>query len=373
MASVWIAKRGSRFRVMYRTGGRESAPRYAGSFATKREALTRKAWVAGELAAMRVPDLSRLAEPERAPTFRESARLWQSSRTDVRGSTVVQHTTALNRAHRFLGDLARDAIKWTDIQKMVDELAGEGLARESIRKSKTAVAMVLDHYGITPNPARDRRVRLPLEEPNEIEPPIADHVEAVAWLLPVDHMLAVLVLDATGCRIGELVAAKVGDLDESRQAWLVRARVSKTRRARWVQLPHDLYRVVVGRLPAREDRDLEAPLFPIPGRGVMSASGAADRLRMAIGRACRNAGIPDWAPHDLRHRRISLLHHDGMTWAEIGALVGQRNLSVTADRYTHAMVDYREIDRAKLLGRVRTVQSPVQTSATETPAFAGRF
>ena len=43
-----------------------------------------------------------------------------------------------------------------------------------------------------------------------------------------------------------------------------------------------------------------------------------------------------------------------MTWAEIGAKVGQRNLSVTADRYTHAMMDYTEIDRAKLLKRVRS-------------------
>jgi integrase len=73
---------------------------------------------------------------------------------------------------------------------------------------------------------------------------------------------------------------------------------------------------------------------------------------MAIGRACRDAGVPSWSPHGLRHRRISLLHHDGVSWAEIGARVGQRNLSVTADRYTRAMMDYGEIDHSKLLRRV---------------------
>src|SRR5262249_8377559 len=151
-------------------------------------------------------------------------------------------------------------------------------------------------------------------------------------------------------------AAKVGDLDENQKAWLVRAKGAKTRKARWVELPDDLYRVVVDRLPAREDRDLEAPLFAI---------GSDDRLRMAIWRACRDAGVPSWSPHDLRHRRISLLHHDGETWAEIGAKVGQRNLSVTADRYTHAMMDYTEIDRAKLLKRVRQVQAPVIPAAME--------
>ena len=83
-------------------------------------------------------------------------------------------------------------------------------------------------------------------------------------------------------------------------------------------------------------------------------AGAACWLRartIAIGRACRDAGVPSWSPHDLRHRRISLLHHEGVSWAEIGASVGQRNLSVTADRYTHAMMDYREIDRGKLVKR----------------------
>jgi hypothetical protein len=34
---------------------------------------------------------------------------------------------------------------------------------------------------------------------------------------------------------------------------------------------------------------------------------------------------------------------------------------VTADRYTHTISDYRELDRAKLLVRVRAVQSPVHT------------
>ena len=42
MPGAWIAKRptkdGQRFRVMYRLWGRETAPRYGGSFKTKTEA-----------------------------------------------------------------------------------------------------------------------------------------------------------------------------------------------------------------------------------------------------------------------------------------------------------------------------------------------
>jgi len=94
---------------------------------------------------------------------------------------------------------------------------------------------------------------------------------------------------------------------------------------------------------------------------------------MAIQRACRDAGVPVFSPHDLRHRRISLLHHQGETWAEIGASVGQRNLSTTADTYTHVLMDYREIDRTKLLGRARAVHTPVHTSELENGLVAGTF
>jgi integrase len=51
-----------------------------------------------------------------------------------------------------------------------------------------------------------------------------------------------------------------------------------------------------------------------------------------------------FSPHDLRHRRISLLHAQGPSWAEIGRFVGQRKLSVTADTYTNVLSDGSEID-----------------------------
>jgi integrase len=94
---------------------------------------------------------------------------------------------------------------------------------------------------------------------------------------------------------------------------------------------------------------------------------------MAIARACRDAGVPTFSPHDLRHRRISLLHHQGMSWAEIGARVGQRNLSTTADIYTHVLMDYREIERSTLLERVRTVHSSVHTHEGSKTPLAGTF
>ena len=75
----------------------------------------------------------------------------------------------------------------------------------------------------------------------------------------------------------------------------------------------------------------------------------ADRFRTAITRACRAAGVPTFSPHDLRHRRISLLHLAGVPWARIGENVGQRDLAVTANTYTHVLTDEAEIDYERML------------------------
>jgi integrase len=379
LPSAWICTRNTksgepRYRVEYRLGGRATPIRYGGSFKRKADADTRKRWILGELAGMRVPDLAALEQAvEISPSLRESAQRWQESRVDVRDSTKIQHRVALARVLPILGERPVDKIAPADVAELVAELVGKGLRRESIRKTTTALAMVLDlagaplcgrdSRGAAVNAARDRVVvKLPLEEPEEINPPTADHVEAVAWRLPVPYLIALLALDATGCRVGELEAARIGDLDEERRGWLIRAAVSKTRQSRWAQLPEDLFETVVDRLPVREDRDPVAHLF---------AEATANRLRTAIARACRDSAVPVFSPHDLRHRRISLAHKQGTSWAEIGQTVGQRNLAITANTYTHVMVDPREVNRAKLLERARRVPAPVLPLAGDTSSFAG--
>jgi uncharacterized protein YbjT (DUF2867 family) len=39
----------------------------------------------------------------------------------------------------------------------------------------------------------------------------------------------------------------------------------------------------------------------------------------------------------------------GVSWARIGEFIGQRNLAVTANTYTHVLLDESELDYAELL------------------------
>jgi integrase len=268
---------------------------------------------------------------------------WRASRLDVADATRVLHRVALGRIVPILGDRQLDELKVEDINALVAELSATGRKRETIRNSIKYLAAVLEENRIDPNPARDRRVRLPYPEAVELEPPTSDHVEAVLRLLPPAYRLPLLWLDWSGARVSSVENVLLGDYDEVARRVRLRASTTKTRAALWIELPEALAERIEASLPPREDRDAAAPLFP----GV-----TADRLRTAIARSCRAAGVPVFSPHDLRHRRISLLHRQGRSWAEIARFVGQRKLSVTADTYTHVLSDGRELDYPALVAEL---------------------
>lgn len=341
MASAWITPRktgnGIRHRVLFRVGGHEDSPRYGGSFRTKREAEIRRAWIADQLAAKIRPDV-RFAAPVDVVTLRALAAEWQASRVDVSAGTLQTYRVALGRLLPRLGDEPVNELDAQRVAALVAELHGEGLKKQTIRKTVSVLAMVLDHGRVQPNPARDRlTVRMPREERRIVQPPEAAHVEAVVRLLPAHYRLATLVLDATGMRVGELEALVWGDLDEPRGRW--RIATSKTGRPRWVTPPPVLLERVQELCP-RDDRHADRRVFEhVTG----------DRLRTAIGRACTAAGVPAFSPHDLRHRRVSLLHLGGMPWARIGELVGHDDLMTTARTYTHVISDERELDYERIV------------------------
>jgi integrase len=336
MPSSWVERRPTKnggaacYRVRYLVGGRAAAKRYAGSFKTQREALARKRWVDGELVGL-------LEQPETARTLSEAADAWLRSRVDVAEGTMQTYRVALGRLRPRLGTVAIDALTPQRVAELVAELTEASLRKQTIRKTVSVLAMILDEEGVQPNPARDRKVRLPREEKRIVDPPTAEHVVAVVRLLPTRYRLPVLVLDATGMRIGELEALTWGDVDEPRGRW--RIATSKTGRPRFVTPPAQLYERVLDLCP-RDDRVPERRVF----EGV-----TGDRLRTRLARATTAAGVPTFSPHDLRHRRVSLLHLAGVPWARIGEAVGHDDITTTSRVYTHVLADETEVDYARAL------------------------
>jgi integrase len=233
--------------------------------------------------------------------------------------------------------------------------AGLELARESARKTISTLAQVLDFGDVHPNPARSKRVKLSGDRAEEVHPPTATHVTAVFGALPKACKLPLLVLDATGMRVGELESLRWGDVDEPERRWRVSKAKTKTRTGRWVPVPQNVFQAVLDVVP-REDRDLEAQVF---------AGFANTRFRTALARACKATGTPLFSPHDLRHRRATLWHLSGMPAAEAAGKLGH-SPTEHLRTYAHVVLDRTEIPASTLvdtLGNDRAVHTPVHTSS----------
>ena len=131
---------------------------YGGSFARKEDARARARWIESELAAMRVPDLRLVApDPVCLPTVAEIAERWKATRVGVAGSTSDTYEVNLGRIIPTLGHRAASEIRPGDIQGLIAHLRARPLKRETIRKTLSTFAMLLDFGEIVPNPVRHRR------------------------------------------------------------------------------------------------------------------------------------------------------------------------------------------------------------------------
>lgn len=61
------------------------------------------------------------------------------------------------------------------------------------------------------------------------------------------------------------------------------------------------------------------------------------------------AGVPRFSPYELRHRRISLLHEQGVSRAWIGEAVAHGDIATTARTYRHVLGYGRELDYKALV------------------------
>jgi len=77
-----------------------------------------------------------------------------------------------------------------------------------------------------------------------------------------------------------------------------------------------------------EDRNAERKVF----QGITEAT-----AYQAMTRACRNAKVPHYHPHDLRHRRITIWHQSGVPARELAERAGHTRPSMSLDVYSHVM------------------------------------
>lgn len=329
--SVSITRRlrrsGIRYVVRYRLGGAETQPIHAGSFKTRRDAETRARWISGELAAMRVPDLHLTDHHPTRLTVPDACQRWLDGRHDLTPASRDNYRPSLARIRGEWGDTPVDDVTPGMVSTWIGGMIDAAIGRTVIDRAMAMLRGTLDDHR-DPNPARHRTVRLPKAPRVEAHPPTTAHWEIIRDTVTPRMRPPLVVLEATGLRVGELIALTWGDVDFTTGRLFVRSGKTSAAR-RWVPVPAHALRAIEEQKPP-EDRDPEARVFP----GLLSGS-----LRMALRRVSRHAGIPLYSPHDLRHRYISLAIRRGVDVAAVAAAVGHTRKSMTLDTYTHLLLE----------------------------------
>jgi integrase len=288
MASVSIrrreSKRGARFQVRFRLGGRAYPLVHAGSFETLKEARARRDFVAGELAANRNPaEALRASATQQRRTFREWAKAYKTSRVDIGEQTQRNMDSHIKRLLPAFGDRDPKAISVSDVQEWIGQNAD--LNPSSFRPYLGTLRLLLDFAGADPNPARDKRVKLPRVELAEIEPPTSEQVEAIVANVKPRWRLPLRTLEQSGMRVGELTVLEWRDVDVAGSRFRIRR--GKTAAARrWVAVPAWLMVEIQATCPP-DDR--------IPERRVFQGL-TGDSLGNAMERACKARVSPTSIP-----------------------------------------------------------------------------
>ena len=89
----------------------------------------------------------------------------------------------------------------------------ETLKPGTIGQRLDVLKMLFDYIGIEPNPARDRRVKLPKNVAEEANPPSDDHFMAIIDKSLVRWRLLFITIEQGALRIGEALVLRWGDVD----------------------------------------------------------------------------------------------------------------------------------------------------------------
>lgn len=340
MSSAFITVRtrkrgGKSYVVRFRRGGRGSKLVHAGAFGRMEHARTRRDFIIGELAAGRDP-LASLAAALETPAAPKTLDAWadeyEASRVDVTAGTAKNLRAHLARIRPAFGDRDPATVGWQDVQGWVGALTGDGerpLKPSSVRRYVETFRLLLDFCEVQPNPARDRRVKLPPVTDEEPDPPTGRQFLAILDAVPARWVLPFITIEQTAMTVGETAALAWGDVDVAESRFRLRRATVKgaiRARARWEQVPAWLMDALQASCPF-EDRTA--------GRRVFAFTEAS--ARSAMRRACKAAGIPHFHPHDLRHRRITLWHHAGIPTRALAERAGHAQATTTLNVYSDVM------------------------------------
>lgn len=310
----------ARWHVRYQAR-RRSPIVHLGVFESETLAKIRRQAALEEVARGGTPTRVRVAPaPAVLVTVAVAAEEWLGTLQDLAPSTLKGYRKAVRDQPDWLSSLDAHSLTRAHVQTFALDL-GARFKRGTAAKELGVLRRALDHAGVEPNPAADRRIRLPRAQRRVYRLPTRAQLAAMHEAMPSRSAL-MLLLEHTGLRIKEAAALRWRDIDHERARLLVSD--SKTAAGRRF----------VERLP-------DAPPFPWPPPGtqpedIVFRSPSPASLTGMIRVAHERHGTFLMSSHELRHLHASRLLHDGvLSPAQIAARLGHASPLVTLGTYAH--------------------------------------
>ena len=259
----------------------------------------------------------------------------------------------------FIGDLKLENITGDDLQKMMNGLKEKGYAHSTIKKAYECVNAVFRHASdnghINKNPMqsvkmfksglfeeKDKKVY----ELNEIKLLFEEARKCYSTGTPVyDYGEAVVLAFYTGLRAGEIVGLRKSDFNEEKRTIFVRNNVQKIKKRDSNGNQTKGYNIVEQspktktskRLINLNERAIEslrilAQRHPESEYFVCNKEGGVvppDRLTRTFYRIEKNAGLPQYGVHVLRHTFATTLNNMSVNIKDLSKTLGHANLMTT--------------------------------------------
>lgn len=272
------------------------------------------------------------------------------NRVTARGYT----STYVNHIGRWIGDMPLTGLTDDHAERVMAKMMLAGLSPNTVRKNMRLLSALLERAKtkrhIAVNPCD--RVELPAAE--DVEYSVLD-VEQVLALLDVlrgsVYWAPLTVIAYTGLRVSEAAGLMWQHvrLDDLRLDVRWRLLPVPPGLWDWERCKSRTSRRTLPVLPAAREALLSAadmPKAPPPdphGDGVLVFSRRTGQpvegreLGRALRRGCRNAGVPEVKPHELRHSAGSFMLNAGVPLWTVSRLLGHSSQAMTEKVYAHML------------------------------------
>jgi integrase len=222
------------------------------------------------------------------------------------------------------------------LHRKVTEAGGPYAANRTIAIVSKMFSLAVRWNMRSDNPARGIERNLEIKRKRYLNgDELARLLKALAAHSDTKSANIIRLLLLTGCRKGEAFSMRWSDLDLTKGIWTKPGSTTKQKTDHVVPLSAPALQLL------NEIRTQQTAKRNTLGEFVFSSgsgTGHVVDVKQFWAKICRNAGITNLRPHDLRHSYASTLASKGASLPLIGALLGHSDPTTTA-RYAHLFQD----------------------------------